>query len=169
MSSQQEETKCRIGIIADTHDHLANISRALEIFREKKVELIIHAGDFVSPFALAKFRSLKCSVIGIFGNNEGEKPGMLKMAKDNLVLQDAPLQYRFHEYFFFITHIPFDFSFLANTGLYTAIIYGHTHKPDIRKGKTMIINPGECCGWVEGRATVAILELPEREVTLIDL
>jgi len=39
-----------IGIISDTHDHMDNIRKALKIFKEKNVKVILHAGDFVSPF-----------------------------------------------------------------------------------------------------------------------
>lgn len=172
MPRQQQKTapsKQIIGIISDSHDHLDNIDRALALFHHRRTDLIIHAGDFVSPFALKKFKDLWCPFVGIFGNNEGEKVGLKSLLGPNAVLQDPPLQYRFQEYLFFITHIPFDFQALADSGLYTAIIYGHTHHPEVIPGKTLIINPGESCGWVEGRPTVAILTLPERQVEILDL
>ena len=39
----------KIGIISDSHDHVDNIRRAVSVFREASVELVIHAGDIVSP------------------------------------------------------------------------------------------------------------------------
>ena len=94
---------------------------------------------------------------------------MYQLLGNDGILQDPPLEYGLDDYRFYITHIPFDFSALAETGLYTAIIYGHTHKPEINQGKTLIINPGECCGWLEGKPTVAVLTLPEKSVELIEL
>ena len=39
----------KIGIISDTHDDIHNVQNAIEIFREEKVDWIIHAGDFIFP------------------------------------------------------------------------------------------------------------------------
>jgi putative phosphoesterase len=36
-----------IGIISDTHDNLPAIKRAVDLFNEKNVDLVLHAGDFV--------------------------------------------------------------------------------------------------------------------------
>jgi len=160
-------TQCSIGILSDTHDHVDNIKKALRIFSDRNVDLILHCGDFVSPFALAPFKDLFCPFAGIFGNNEGEKAGLTEMFSGHGVLQEPPLQYRFKEYLFFITHIPFDFTTLAQSGTYTAILYGHSHVPEVKKGKTLIINPGECCGWLAGKPTIGILILPQGEVEII--
>ena len=39
----------KIGILSDTHDDIDNVKEAIYRFKEQKVELIIHAGDFVFP------------------------------------------------------------------------------------------------------------------------
>ena len=41
------------------------------------------------------------------------------------------------------------------------IIFGHSHKPDIQSDKNgrLLVNPGESCGWVTGKSSVAILDL----------
>lgn len=46
----------KIGILSDTHDDIDNVKEAIYRFREQKVELIIHAGDFVSRALLNEFR-----------------------------------------------------------------------------------------------------------------
>jgi len=54
------------------------------------------------------------------------------------------------------------------------IIYGHTHDSEWRAqagtADKLVINPGEVCGWVTGRATFALfaLERWEGELALID-
>ena len=63
----------KIGIIADTHDNLPQIKKAVEIFNREKIELVLHAGDFVSPFTFLEFKNLNCSLKGVFGNNDGDK------------------------------------------------------------------------------------------------
>lgn len=50
------------------------------------------------------------------------------------------------------------------------IVTGHSHRPvvDVRDGK-LFVNPGECCGWVTGRATVAAIDLKTNDVELIEV
>lgn len=59
---------------------------------------------------------------------------------------------------------------LAESQKYEVIIYGHTHRTDLRKiGKTLIINPGECGGWLTGKSTIALLDLKNVEAKIIKL
>jgi len=61
-----------IGAVSDSHDNLPKIEKAVELLNELKVELVLHAGDYVSPFTIARFNKLNCPLIGIFGNNDGD-------------------------------------------------------------------------------------------------
>jgi putative phosphoesterase len=59
---------------------------------------------------------------------------------------------------------------LAESQKYEVIIYGHTHHTDLRKiGKTLIVNPGECGGWLTGKSTIALLDLEKLEAKIINL
>ena len=40
----------KIGILSDTHDDIDNVKEAIYRFKEQKVELIVHAGDFCIPW-----------------------------------------------------------------------------------------------------------------------
>jgi len=64
--------------------------------------------------------------------------------------------------------------------MYNVVVYGHTHKAVIKRysnrndggagsKKTVVINPGECCGYLTGRKTVAILNLEKEEAKLVEL
>jgi putative phosphoesterase len=66
-------------------------------------------------------------------------------------------------------HEPDEVDALAQSGVYDVIFYGHTHQIDIRKGETLVINPGEACGWTTGRETVGILDLDAMDVEIVDL
>jgi uncharacterized protein len=73
----------RIGIISDTHDDIENVQRAIDLFGREEVKLIIHAGDFVFPGVIDEFKNLKnmqpdINIIGVLGNNDGEKLVLLK-------------------------------------------------------------------------------------------
>ncbi|MBM3309767.1 MAG: YfcE family phosphodiesterase, partial [Candidatus Altiarchaeales archaeon] len=47
-----------IGIMADTHDHVEATVRAVNLFKDKNVSMIIHAGDLVSPFTVEPLKKL---------------------------------------------------------------------------------------------------------------
>ena len=49
------------------------------------------------------------------------------------------------------------------------IIYGHLHEIDIRQGKSLVINPGECCSWLTGRSTIVILDVSNMNTQLVDV
>ena len=59
---------------------------------------------------------------------------------------------------------------LAKSGVYDIIVYGHTHRSEIsRRGDTLVINPGEGCGWITGIATAALLDTETMEAELVEL
>lgn len=60
----------KLGILSDTHDHFVNTRLALSMFRNLKVDLIFHAGDYCAPFMISLFKNW--NVHGIFGNNDGD-------------------------------------------------------------------------------------------------
>jgi len=50
------------------------------------------------------------------------------------------------------------------------VIYGHTHQTDLSKiGKTLLINPGECGGWLTGKSTIALLDIKTWEAKIVEL
>ena len=44
--------------MSDTHDHMDNISKAVKIFNERNIDVLIHCGDYVSPFTFRAFDNL---------------------------------------------------------------------------------------------------------------
>jgi putative phosphoesterase len=70
----------KIGIISDTHDDLNSVDSAISIFNREKVSLIVHAGDFIFPGVVERFRKRESAkFIGVLGNNDGEKLGLKEM------------------------------------------------------------------------------------------
>lgn len=68
----------KIGVISDTHDDMENVQEAIQIFNKMKVEYVIHAGDYIFPGVIKEFKKLNAKLIGVLGNNDGEKNGILK-------------------------------------------------------------------------------------------
>jgi len=68
----------KIGIISDTHDDIENVQKAIEIFNVERVQYVIHAGDYIFPGIVKEFEKLNSKLIGVLGNNDGEKVHLLK-------------------------------------------------------------------------------------------
>ena len=157
-----------IGIISDTHDDVVMIKKAVDLFNEKKVGHVLHAGDIISPFNFEIFRELKCDFSAIFGNNDGDK--LLLKTKSNGNIHNQPYMTTIHKRKIVILHEPDLVDALSESGLFDLIIYGHTHRPDVRKAnKTTIVNPGKASRLIRGKITVAIIDLNTMEVEISEL
>lgn len=161
----------KIGIIADTHDNVPMTAKAVAIFNKEGCSLVIHAGDYCAPFALTPLAKLECKWLGVFGNNDGDKKA-LAIKSDGLIVE-PPYRYDLSDTKVIVTHeldsIPDLQGKLERTEVHI-LIYAHTHKTDIRKAKnTLVVNPGECGGWLYGKSTIAIIDLKTMEAKEIVL
>ena len=157
-----------IGIIADTHDNLIYTRKAIELFNKRKVEHVIHAGDYTSPFTLKLFKELNCKYDGVFGNNDGDKLLLLERSEGNI--HNQPYIFTLNNKKIIVMHEHHVIDALADSGHFELVIYGHTHKPDVRKVKyTLIVNPGEAGTWLYGTSTVALTDLNKMEAEIIEL
>lgn len=158
----------KIGVISDTHDRLPTFKRAVEILLENKVDVMLHAGDYVAPFAakLIAPAVLPIPLHCIYGNNDGERKG-LKNILPNLV--DGPLAITLGGKKIVMAHF-IDWLTPADIAPADIVITGHTHAVvnEHRDGK-LFLNPGECCGWLTNRCTVAILHPEKMHADIIDI
>lgn len=160
----------KIGIFADTHDHLDNIRRAVERFNAEQVELVLFAGDLVSTFCVPALRNLKARIFACYGDNEGNKLGLQSGFKLVGQLSEPPVYLTTEDGTrFVITHMKRQLRGLDAD--YDIAVFGHTHKPRIDRDERgrLLINPGETSGWTFGRPTIVLLETSTREATIIDL
>ncbi len=157
-----------IGIMSDTHDNMVFTRKAIELFNNRGVEYVIHAGDYTSPFTLKLFKELNCKHTGIFGNNDGDKLLLSQRSEGNI--HNQPHIFSLNNKKIIVMHEHHIVAALADSGHFDLIIYGHTHKPDIRKVKnTLIINPGETGAWLYGKSTVALTDLNKMGAEIIGL
>jgi putative phosphoesterase len=163
-----------IGAISDTHDNLAQIEKAVESLNNAKVNLVLHAGDYCSPFTLAKFKALNCKLIGVFGNNDGDHE-LLKLRfseTSNCSIHDRFALVEIGGYKIALLHGDQNelLNALINSQYFNAIVHGHSHLNGIeRKDKTLLINPGEVCGYLTSKATIAILDTAQNEARIVEL
>ncbi|MFN3966530.1 MAG: metallophosphoesterase [Endomicrobiia bacterium] len=160
----------KIGIISDTHENMPLIARAVEIFNNEKTELVLHAGDIISPITFKEFKNLKCKLIAVYGNNDGERKFLSEKFSQIGEIHNRYYETEIEGNKVLLMHEPDLLESIISSQKYDVVIYGHTHKIDQRtEGKTLVLNPGECGGWLTGKSTIALLELPSKKVRLIEL
>ena len=120
----------RIGIFADVHDHLAHLRLAVEQFNKERVELVLFAGDLVSTIAVPPLRKLQSPLVGCFGDNEGNKVGVMAGIRVVGQLSDPPVFLTTPDGTrVVITHMKSQLRELKSE--YDIAIFGHTHKSRI--------------------------------------
>jgi len=156
--------------MSDTHSHCANIRQAVEVFNKNRVSRCLHAGDILSPHAGQAFRALRCPLDLVFGNNDSPEEPLIRAFSDIGVFHHAPFGFEIEGRRFLMMHEPIGLDAIADVRDYDCIIYGHTHRHDIRiEADILIVNPGEVCGYFTGIATVVLLEVPGMKAKLVTL
>ncbi len=163
-----------IGLMADTHDNLPVVEKAIKKLNIENVELVLHAGDYVAPFVIPKFRDLKAKLIGVFGNNDGDKELLKKRFSENerMEIRGNFAEINIGKAKIALLHGSEEelLRAIINNGNFDVVVHGHTHKAEIYdKGKTLVVNPGEVCGYLTGKSTIALLNVKRFEVKIIDL
>ena len=160
----------RIGILSDSHDNPPALGRAAALFKEAGCGLVIHAGDFVAPFAARELEKAGCPVRAVYGNCDGEKAGLAAALAPFGAIEEAPAVFDAAELRILVTHLDSTISKYIKEKKYDVVVFGHTHKPEIRRaGRTLVVNPGETGGWVNGRSTVALLDTDEISAEIIGI
>ncbi len=160
----------KIGIIADTHDRLPLIDEAIQELNRERVELVLHAGDYIAPFVVSKFKPLRAKLVGVFGNNDAERDLLNRKFSEI----GAQIRGRFAELKIEglkIALLHGDEAELLDsiikTNSYDIVVHGHTHQAVTRKeGDTLIVNPGEVCGYLSEQATFALVETETLDVKI---
>ena len=151
-----------IGVVSDTHNNLKNVEKIIEIFNHKRVELVIHTGDITQAKTLKLFNSLKCPLIGVWGNNDRSEVGLKEVCCDlGFSFQEPPMLRKIRDKNIAIFHEPDPInSFIkSNENTIDMIIHGHTHR---YRNETIdgiaFFNPGESAGIFEGKNSIGILD-----------
>ena len=161
-----------VGLVSDTHDNIHMIDRAVKRLNEERVSLVLHAGDYVSAFTARHFEPLDASLIGVYGNNCAERDLLGRVYSE----VGAEIRGFFTEVdagglrvALLHGHRKEDVD-RAHGGGYDVIVCGHTHRASIgEEGGVLVVNPGEVCGYLSGRCTMAFLDTARRAAWLCEL
>jgi uncharacterized protein len=173
-----------IGIISDTHDHLVGLRKAIQIFKKYKAEMIIHCGDWVSPFTLEFFdeemKDFPVPIKSVVGNN----PGDIKRTMSSNSQMKNPIEWAKRSTLDIeigdkkaVVYHGDDHTLLQSlidSQHYDLIFTGHTHQPRNEMiGKTLVVNPGSTAYAREGKifnqASVAIYNSTKHQAEIIEL
>jgi len=162
----------KIGLMADTHDRLEVVEKAVDFFNRERVKHVLHAGDLVSPFVAPSFARLKAKLHFVWGNNEGDREfvrakfgeigveplgefASLELAGRRIALLHGTKEEIVKA--------------LVKSGSFDVVVRGHTHRAEVREGKMLYVNPGEVCGYLSGRQTVALLDPAKLRAKIVEL
>ncbi len=162
-----------VGIMADTHDRLPMLDKAVKRMNEERVELVLHAGDYIAPFVVSHFKLLKADLIGVFGNNDGDKELLKKRFADmGVEIRGNFAEIVIDELKVAMLHGHEEELLRSLIGVdsYDVVVHGHTHEAGAyREGETLVINPGEVCGYLTGKSTIALLDTKTFEAKIVAL
>ena len=161
-----------LGLMSDTHDKLDAVDRAIDFFNRAGVAHVLHAGDLNSPFVVPRFANLGAKFYYVWGNNDGDKEAIAaRFSELGLAPPENFTSLRLGGRRIALLHGTHAgiVSAVVRSGSYDVVVRGHTHQVKISGRKPMVINPGEVCGYLTGRKTVATLDLAKLRAKIFDL
>ena len=167
----------KLAVISDTHDHKDNILKAVSVMNERKVDALIHCGDYVAPFVKRWFDGLNDNIkenfFGVFGNNDGERVFLVKNLGQICDIVGMEINKDFDGKKVYAAHMPTQNTIdaIAKSGLYDIVLTGHTHNLVNKKydNGVLVVNPGEACGYLTGRSTFAIIDTDKMKAEIIEI
>jgi putative phosphoesterase len=161
----------RVGILADTHDRVPAIAELVNRLVAAGASLLMHAGDHCSPFSLEPVNASNIPMLGVFGRNDGDPEGLAAVAAHGVgtELYESPHSFEVGGHQILIVH---DINEVHQRSVdkHQFVFHGSTHKVEVStRGDTLIVNPGEACGWLYGACTAALVDLETRQVDIIKL
>ena len=139
----------KFAIVSDTHDNMANFSKAIEWLNNEKIKVILHCADIcnqetidqaVKNFKGSSFAKASADkeIYFVRGNGDFSASGGDLPEKMEIELDGKKI---------FFNHYPDIAKRAAESGKYDLVFYGHTHKPwEEKVGDCRLINPGELAG-----------------------
>jgi putative phosphoesterase len=154
-----------LGIVSDTHGHVAMTQSAVHMLESLEVDAVVHCGDIGTPEVVAQFRHWPTHfVLGNVDSNEQELRAAVAAISGFFHGRFADL--RFEGRRVAVLHSDDSKRFLQTIagGDFDLVCYGHTHVAEQHhQGNTLVVNPGAL--YRAARHTIAIARLRELEVT----
>ena len=150
-----------IGVVSDTHNNSKNIEKIISLFNEESITTVFHTGDITNANSLEKFNKLNSRLIGVFGNNDRNELNLKECAKqNNFLFKEPPALIEIENKKIAIFHEPELIESFLEKNHADIVLHGHTHRyRNQRIRNTLIFNPGESSGMIEGSNAIGIVDL----------
>lgn len=155
----------KIGILSDTHNHLPESRRALDLLVARGADCLVHCGDAGED--VVDLVSAVCQAHGLrayiaLGNCDYASPGDHRFVA-NLAGIERSVQPEFeaggHRCTVLHGHDHRRLEAVVTSGQFAYVFTGHTHRPSGKHvGPTFLLNPGSCARPRIGPPTVLLLE-----------
>jgi putative phosphoesterase len=160
-----------VGLLADTHDRVPAIDALLREMMSRGVGLVLHAGDYCSPFALRPFVDHSVALAGVFGKNDGDHESLNAYAATAIGIElfESPHSLEVAGQSILLVHDIGEVSPRSIEG-HSIVVHGFTHREEMKdRGDALIVNPGEGCGWLYGAPSAAVLDLETKKIEFFKL
>lgn len=154
-------TRMKIAVMADSHDNLDNLSKAIDIANQEKCSHLFHLGDLISPFSARLLKRFHGHVQAVFGNCDGDHLSLQKTFNEfGGLIDKPPLELTLAGKKMVLMHEPYLLQDLLYSSRLNYIFYGHLHKIEHRHTQgTEILNPGEIGGWLHGDPSFYMIDI----------
>ena len=158
----------RIGVVSDTHNNMPNVQRIVALFNEAGVDKVVHTGDITQTKVLKALAGLRAPLTGVFGNNDTHVQELTEVAAEfGMVFHQPPLTLHWHQRKLLVVHDPRDLEGVLDDS-YDLALHGHTHLyTHFHHGPTLVFNPGECAGIMDGYNRVGVVDLADFSTELL--
>jgi putative phosphoesterase len=160
-----------VGLLGDTHDRLPAIAELVRRMQEAGAGMILHVGDYSSPFSLAPIIDANVPLAGVFGRNDGDREGLRAYAAKGMgtELYESPHSVDVAGQRILLVHDVGEVGRLSVHN-HSIIVHGCSHVQEMKtRGEALMVNPGEGCGWLYGAPSAAVLDLETKRVEFIKL
>lgn len=161
-----------IAILADSHDHIPNLQKAVSLANREGAELLIHCGDLISPFMLPYLHAFQGQVHLIYGNNAGDQHLIASRCAtvfDNIQHHGSHGAIVAGSFRIALHHYPEIAREQALTGIHDLVCYGHDHIFRVERiGSCLLINPGDLLGK-DAIPTFALLDTDDLSVRQLEV
>jgi hypothetical protein len=157
----------RIGVVSDTHNHLVNVARIVELLNAARVERVVHTGDITQAKTLHALAALEAPLVGVYGNNDVERESLARACAElGFEFVEPPLRLTWAGRRIVVVHDPFDLAHHRDDA--EVALHGHNHM-SVREQRdgTLFFNPGECAGHLPGHNRIGVLDLVSLETELL--
>lgn len=164
----------KIAILSDSHDHLDNLTQALERINALGADALLFCGDFCAPPVAAALVTFPKEIHIVLGNNDGDRLNIARrvLGHDHVTLHGEHAELILDGKRIGMTHYPFYADKMAKSGDFDLVCFGHDHKARIENyDACLAVNPGALNNMMTGgeKASFALYDTQTHSATLYTL